>query len=217
MSRHDQRPVSLIVVVIDESPILAEALSQEIRDAPVAATSQVVALNWTKLDDLFALKPDIVVLDLDRAVGGPERFILHLRRHCPDTVLLSYGSTLSLKVSRRCIQLGVRAMLPRSAGSLQLRQALTVVVGNGLYIDPVYKDLVMEPAFEAGRDAKPLSDRESVVLRRLSQGMSQKQAAAELGLSQKTVETYKTRGMGKLGLRTRCDLVRHAIAEGWLD
>lgn len=216
MTQPDQRPVPLIVAVIDESPILAEALSREIRDAPVAAAARVVALTWTQLDDVFALKPDIVVLDLDCAVGGPERFMQHLRRNCPKTVLLSYGSTLSLEVSRRCIQLGVRAMLPRSADALQLRQALTVVVGNGLYLDPAYKDLVMDTALEARPDAKPLSEREAAVLRKLAEGMSQKQAAAELGLSHKTVDTYKTRGMDKLGLKTRSELVRHAMSQGWL-
>lgn len=203
--------------MIDESPILAEALSRELRDAPVAAAAHIVALTWARLDEVFALKPDIVVLDLDRATGGAEAFILRLRRNCPKAVLLSYGSTQSLEVSRRCIHLGVRALLPRSANAVQLKQALTVVARNGLYLDPVYKHLVMETAFNPEPRAKPLSEREAAVLRKLAHGMSQKQAAAELGLSHKTVDTYKSRGMTKLGLLTKSDLVRHAMRQGWLD
>lgn len=61
-----------------------------------------------------------------------------------------------------------------------------------------------------------LSDREREVVVRIAQGYSNKEIAAELELSVKTVETYKARVAEKLGLRTRVDIVRYAARQGWL-
>ena len=65
--------------------------------------------------------------------------------------------------------------------------------------------------------ALPLSEREMAVLRRISTGFSNKEIAAELRLSVKTIETYKGRMAEKLGLRTRVDIVRYAARQGWLE
>jgi DNA-binding NarL/FixJ family response regulator len=48
-------------------------------------------------------------------------------------------------------------------------------------------------------------------------GLSHKQIAAELGLSHKTVDTYRARGVRKLGLADRGELVRFALKQGWLE
>src|SRR6478736_4618559 len=61
-----------------------------------------------------------------------------------------------------------------------------------------------------------LSDREREVLMRIAQGFSNKEIAAALALSVKTVETYKARVMEKLELRSRVDMVRYAARQGWL-
>jgi DNA-binding NarL/FixJ family response regulator len=55
------------------------------------------------------------------------------------------------------------------------------------------------------------------VARSTSAGHSNKEIAARLELSVKTVETYKARSLEKLGLRTRADLVRYALQRGWLE
>ena len=66
-------------------------------------------------------------------------------------------------------------------------------------------------------DDGELSEREAeVVLRRRPAGYSNKEIAAQLDISVKTVETYKARSMEKLGLRSRADVVRYALERGWL-
>ena len=62
----------------------------------------------------------------------------------------------------------------------------------------------------------PLSGRESTVLRYLAWGYTNKEIANVLGLSVKTIEAHKANGMRKLRTRSRADLVRHAVFEGWL-
>ena len=62
----------------------------------------------------------------------------------------------------------------------------------------------------------PLSPREEQVLRRLAWGHTNKQIAAELGISVKTIETHRYTGFRKVRCVNRLELVRYALAAGWL-
>ena len=65
--------------------------------------------------------------------------------------------------------------------------------------------------------APGLSSREEEVLRLVAWGYSNKEIAAKLDLSVKTVETHKANAMQKLGMRNRIDIVRYALLQGWLE
>ena len=70
----------------------------------------------------------------------------------------------------------------------------------------------------AQRGALPaLTEREGEVLKLAAQGFTNKEVAARLAVGMKSVETYKARGLEKLGLKSRAELVRYASAQGWLD
>ena len=62
-----------------------------------------------------------------------------------------------------------------------------------------------------------LSERETDVVRLIAHGYSNKEIATKLSLSVKTIDTYKTRAMEKLGLHSRAALVRYALQRGWLS
>ena len=72
------------------------------------------------------------------------------------------------------------------------------------------------PAEPTACPSEALSEREEQVLRLIAWGYSNKEIAARVRLSVKTVETYKTRALEKLGTRSRVGLVRHAVRAGWL-
>jgi len=61
-----------------------------------------------------------------------------------------------------------------------------------------------------------LSEREEEVLGLIAQGYSNKEIAARLRISTKTVETYKARSLEKLGLRSRVDIVKYPAQRGWM-
>jgi DNA-binding CsgD family transcriptional regulator len=62
-----------------------------------------------------------------------------------------------------------------------------------------------------------LTEREAEVLRLIALGYINKEVAARLSLSIKTVEAHKARGMEKMGIKSRVDIVRYAMLQGWLQ
>ena len=95
------------------------------------------------------------------------------------------------------------------------------MAAGGVYLDPALAGRVVEgyvgEAAAGGTAAVELSDREAEVLRLIAQGFANKEIAARLGVSIKTVETYKARSMQKLGLNSRVDIIRYALGRGWLQ
>jgi DNA-binding NarL/FixJ family response regulator len=71
-------------------------------------------------------------------------------------------------------------------------------------------------AVAASSPRGPLTDREEAVLRYVAMGLATKEIAADISLSQKTVETYKSRAVKKLSLSSRSEIVQYAIRNGWL-
>src|SRR5690606_31949666 len=104
----------------------------------------------------------------------------------------------------------------------ELVRASRVVAAGGTYVDPTFPGTVLRSAVppfaeHATPGGDTLSKREEAVLRRIAWGESNKEIAAHLGISTKTVETYRARITEKLGLKSRTDMVRYALRRGWLS
>ena len=68
-----------------------------------------------------------------------------------------------------------------------------------------------------GEGSQQVSDRESEVIRLIAWGYSNKEIGSRLNLSVKTIEAHKANAMRKLNMRSRIDIVRYAILQGWLE
>jgi DNA-binding NarL/FixJ family response regulator len=167
------------------------------------------------------LKPDVMVLDISMpGLGGP-KVADRLRESSPRTRILMHTVHEDIGYLRQMLELGVSGyILKRSAGD-QLVRAIRAVAEGGVYIDPLVAGKLVgassqrrESEIGPGAD---LSERESDVLRLTAAGYSHKEIAAQLQVSVKSVETYKSRGMEKLGFTSRVELVRYASGKGWLD
>jgi DNA-binding NarL/FixJ family response regulator len=112
-------------------------------------------------------------------------------------------------------------VLKRSAAD-ELLKAIITVVNGGLHFEATLagKALarqVAAPSHSSSPGPEVLSDREREVLILVAWGFSNKEIASELGLSVKTIETYKVRVAEKLSLRGRAEMVQFALGQGWLD
>jgi DNA-binding NarL/FixJ family response regulator len=176
----------------------------------------------TAVQRALELVPDVVVMDISMpGMNGliatrtlkqarPDMAVITLTRHGDDAYL------------QELLRAGVSGYVLKQSASSELLQAIRVAAAGGQYLDSTLTARVT--AGFLGRDGKrigksgaQLSERESEVLRLIASGYSNKEIAARLDLSVKTVEAHKANAMRKLGLTGRIDIVKYAILQGWLD
>ncbi|MBV9109951.1 MAG: response regulator transcription factor [Gemmatimonadetes bacterium] len=165
------------------------------------------------------LRPDIVVMDVSMPGLDGAEATERIHRACPGVRVLALTMHEDRGHLTRLLQAGAAGYLPKRAAADELVRAIQVVAGGGTYVDPLLAGTLLGGSAHAQRrtgEPQRLSEREEDVLRRIAWGASNKEIAGELGISTKTVETYKARIADKLGLRTRTDLVRYAVQQGWL-
>jgi len=167
------------------------------------------------------LKPDVLVMDLSMPKLNGAQATQRLSEECPSVKVLALTVHEDRGYLTHILQAGARGYVLKRAAADELIRAIRTVADGGIYIDPMIAGKIIQtemlPRATATPERAPLSVRETEVLRRIARGYSNKEIAAELGISVKTVETYKARLMDKQGLKSRADIVRFAIRRGWLD
>jgi DNA-binding NarL/FixJ family response regulator len=165
--------------------------------------------------------PDVVLVDVAMLHADGTPFLAHLAQRCATVRVLALTAHEEVHRMQHALQAGAAGYLLKRAAADELIRAIRMVAAGETYLDPASAgrlvDASLRPAAPAPDVlAPPLSPRESETLRWLAWGHSNKEIAAHLGVSIKTVETYKTRLMAKLRLRSRVDIVRYAVQQGWL-
>jgi DNA-binding NarL/FixJ family response regulator len=170
------------------------------------------------LDLTASAEPDIVVMDLSMpGMNGLAATRAIKQRHPQVAVvtLTRHGDEAYLK---ELLRAGVSGYVLKQSASAELLDAIRAAAAGQEYLDSTLGAGRPFPFRHAGQPAaRPaITEREVEVLRRLAWGYSNKEIAAELEISVKTVEVHKANAARKLGLRGRIDIVRYALLQGWL-
>ena len=163
-------------------------------------------------------KPDVVLLD----VVMPGRSGIEAAAE----VIEASGGAKILVLSmqddpsyvREAFAVGASGYLLKEAADVELVQAIREVAAGNRYVHPALGARLAQAEVDAAKKSAddPLSDREREVLRLLALGHTNQEIAKELFISVRTAETHRAHIMRKLGLGTRADLVRYALANGFL-
>ncbi len=168
------------------------------------------------------LAPDILLLDLAMPRMGGLEVLERIREASPRTRVLILTMHEEEEYLQKALRAGSAGYVLKRAAAEELLSAIRAVYHGGVYLHPEHarqlvEDMVDRAARQREQEAgPPLSPREQEVLRLIALGYTNQQAAEALYLSVKTVETYRARLMAKLGLRTRAELVRYALQQGWI-
>jgi DNA-binding NarL/FixJ family response regulator len=167
------------------------------------------------------LRPDVVVMDVSMPGMTGDRATERLTQDCPGVKVLALTVYEDKNHLRKLLKAGASGYIVKLATGEELIHAIRVVAAGGVYLDPVVSgkvvcDIVNEGAVANQADDVHLTERESQIVLRVAQGFSNKEIAAQLDISVKTVETHKLRSMEKLGLRSRAEVVQFALRKGWL-
>ena len=164
--------------------------------------------------------PDIAVIDISLPDISGLEIARCIAETCPAVKLLALTVHEDRAYVQLLLQAGVRGYILKRSAAEDLVRAIRAVAAGGVFLDPEVADKALAETSRNGSaspDKELLSQREGEVLKMTAQGFSNKEIAARLDVSIKTVETYKARASEKLNLRTRVDIVRYGVAHGWLE
>ena len=170
------------------------------------------------------LQPDIILLDLNMPNVDGLAAIPLLRKESPQSRILILTMHDDVSYLQEALRAGASGYILKKAVDSELLMAIQTVMRNDTYVHSAMSEKLLQKiatqTVAAKAQADPwdnLSDRERDVLRLVALGYTNAEIAAELFLSIKTVETYRTRGMEKLNLQTRAQLVKAALERGLLE
>ncbi|HVS82142.1 MAG TPA: response regulator transcription factor [Pyrinomonadaceae bacterium] len=168
------------------------------------------------------LQPDVIVMDVSMPELNGIQVTERLKRIAPRIKVLVLTAHDDSGYLRQLLEVGASGYVLKKAAAEELIKAIRVVAAGGVYLDPSFAGKVLG-GYVGGRkrlrgasQGNNLSERESEVLRLVAWGYTNKEVAAYLSLSVKTIETHKGNFMGKLDLKSRAEVVRYALRQGWL-
>ena len=166
------------------------------------------------------LQPDVVVMDITMPRMNGLEATQKLVRCCPSIKVLTLTRHGDAAYLQQLLEAGVAGYVLKQSRATELLHAIRAVARGGTYLDPSVAGKVADTYARRPHDvpsgAAALTPREEEVLRHVAWGYSNKEIAARLELSVKTVETHKANAMQKLGASSRIDVVRFAVLNGWL-
>ncbi|RJO65831.1 MAG: DNA-binding response regulator [Myxococcales bacterium] len=207
------------VLIADDHAIVREGIKRTFADTQdIRVVGE--ASNGTELMALIGSCPaDVLVLDLAMP-GVPGLEVLNdVRRRMPNVPVLVLSMHPAEEYAVRAIQVGASGYINKASPPSELGAAVRAVAAGRRYINPeVAESLATHVDITSKRRPHEiLSNREYEVMCLIAQGRSVSDIAESLGLSVKTVSTYRSRVLDKLELRHNADIIRYALRDGLVD
>jgi len=208
------------VVLADDHAVVRAGLKALIDGQPDMAVVGEASDGAQVLDLVHACQPDVVVMDLSMPQLNGVEATRRLIERRPQSRIVTLSVHEDATYLRQMLEIGAAGYVLKRSAAESLIAAIRQVAAGAIYLDPALGDLLVHSLVGSRErvvaEAVALSERETAVLRLIAQGYSNKEIAAQLDISVKTVETYKARGMEKLGISNRVQLVRYGVEHGWM-
>jgi DNA-binding NarL/FixJ family response regulator len=211
------------VLLVDDHALVRQALAERLAREP---DIEIIGLFETAdhlAMEAVQLKPDVVVLDIDMPGVGCFEAARDLRESCPDAGVLFLSAFCHDTYVAQALAVGARGYLTKGEPPQALIDAVrAVAAGLTRYSPDVQKRIVVDEAGAClGQGVlsrfATLTPRELDVLRYIARGQSQKDIAATMHLSARTVHCHCANLMRKLNVHDRVELARFAIREGLVE
>jgi len=169
----------------------------------------------TALARVDALRPGVAVLDIAMPQMNGLQAAREIRRRSPETAVVALTRYADPAYVQALLEAGARGYVLKQSASRELLKAIRAAARGEQYLDSRLAAPMRTAPGQGGR-APGITERETEVLRLVARGHSNKEIAASLGVSVKTVEVHKANAMRKLGLQGRIDVVKYGVLQGWL-
>jgi DNA-binding NarL/FixJ family response regulator len=212
----------LRVFLADDHAAVREGIKLLINSQPNMEVVGQAGDGQTALQMINEDVPDVVVMDVSMPVMSGVMATERLKKKFQNIHILALTRHNDQGYLRRLLQAGAQGYILKQAAPEILIEAIQIVASGGFYLDPslasrVVDNYITHLGVKKGEAHGKLTGNEEEALRMIAWGYSNKEIASKLEVSVKTIEYYKAKSMEKLSLRSRPDIVRYALQQGWLQ
>jgi DNA-binding NarL/FixJ family response regulator len=205
--------------VCDDPAVVRHGVKQILADEFKKATFGEARNAQEALELVWKQPWDVVVLDITMPGRSGLEVLREIKKHNPRLPVLVLSMHPENQFAVRVLKRGASGYMTKESAPNELVGAIRKVLAGGRYVSP---SLAEKLATYVSTDSqKPpqelLSDREFQVLRLIASGKIVSEIARELSLSVKTISTYRTRILEKMGLRNNAELMHYAIQHNLVD
>lgn len=207
--------VAITIVLADDHAIVRGALRALLEGQPdfeiVGEAGDLASARST----VRAHEPRVLILDVNMPDGLAVEVVAEIREDAPGTEIILLTMERDITLARRALDDGARGYLFKDAAHLELIDAVRHAAEGREYLPAAVAAGLRNGVEEEERPL--LSPRETEVLRLLALGHTNREIADNLDLSVRTVETHRAHVQQKLGLASRPELTRYALAHQLID
>jgi two-component system response regulator NreC len=212
---------SLRIFLADDHTVMREGLKSLVNAQADMEVIGEADNGRTALQKARELQPDVVIMDVSMPELSGIKVTEQLKRSCQKIKVLVLTAHDESGYLRQLLQVGASGYVLKKAAAEELINAIRAVASGGVYLDPTLAGKVVTGYVGSRRlkgtpQGNDLSEREAEVLRLVAWGYTNKEIGSYLTISVKTVETHKANILEKLDLRSRVEMVRYALRQGWL-
>ena len=216
---HTSAQKEIRILIVDDHAILRAGVREMLSDED---DLQVVAEAGSAEEALQTLRNtavDVVVLDITLPGQSGIDLLKQLRRDRPELAILVLSMHPERSFAVRLMRAGANGYVPKMIVPEELVKAVRAVGMGRRYITPIVAELLASDcaADEEGPLHNRLSERELQVFTRIARGISPAVMANELGLSVKTVSTYRARILEKMAMRSNAEIAAYAVRKQLVD
>lgn len=200
------------ILVVDDHPVVRDGLALVLgtqTDFEVVGEASDGAQAVAKACEL---QPDVILLDLEMPGVDGLSALHQFRQKAPDVRVIVFTAFDTDERIIKAVQAGAKGYLLKGAPRAELFEAVRVVAAGGSLLQPVVASKLMRHMSEPAADT--LTEREMDVLRLMAKGMPNKEIAAALVVTERTVKFHISAILSKLGAGNRTEAVRVAVQRG---
>jgi DNA-binding NarL/FixJ family response regulator len=209
------------VILVDDHPVLRTGLRTLLQNEADLEVVGEAGEGWQAVELASQLSPDVVVMDLALPGMGGLDATREIRRRGLKCAVLVLTAQAEERYLFPVLQAGASGYVRKDVADEQLVEAVRMVAGGGVFLEPEAQSMLLQGYLQRDQAEEKdpfdgLSPRERQVLQLTAEGYTSREIGERLNISSKSVETYRSRLMEKLGLNDRPALVRYALRKGLL-
>ncbi len=208
---------SISIVLADDHAVMRDGVQMVLESQPDLHVIGTASNGADAVDLVDALRPDIAVLDIAMPQTNGLVAAREIRQRAPNTKIIFLSMHEGEEYLKEALRAGAAGYVLKRAAATELVAAIRAVQRGDAYLDPALTRTLDDLRDgDTGRLAD-LTERELEVLKLVAEGLTNRQIAAQLVISVKTVQSHRTNIMEKLDLHDRTDLVKYAIRRGLIE